>query len=170
MSETSPAYGHDPQGRGLPPGGFPLTPAPTKHVLPSRSIASPVKKRLKAFRVPISYAVDSAIGYQRAEDQFSIFRIRPGTIPEGFQVSHVAVEYAKQSLYIVLEHPSFPEYEPGTLCAEITPIELEQVPVLKNTSPMPYFPDWCAKHGFDQSKLTPEQKDRLISVFLHEEQ
>ena len=100
-----------------------------KHVLPPRTIQSPAKKRLKAFRVPMTYAVDAIIGYQGSADQFSIYRIKPGTIPEGFTVSFVTFDHTKQSAYIVLEHPSFPEYEPGTLCEEIEPIELEEIPV-----------------------------------------
>lgn len=70
--------------------------------------------RLKAFRVPYSYAVDQMVGYQGKAASFKIYRAAKDTFPEGAVVQSVKDDPAHQGFYIVIAHPSFPEYELGS--------------------------------------------------------
>lgn len=146
---------HDPFGRGLPPGPLAQAIEAQKHVLPpKKSGQSPAKRRLKAFRIPLNYLVDAVIGYQGKAEKFNAFRIKPGLIPEGFTLAWVAIEHSKQNAYIVIEHPSFPEYTMGTTCEEIA-IQLEEFEVQKPGSP------------FDEAEKLGDEMQAILVYVRH---
>lgn len=86
------------------------------------------KRRIVAFRVPETYVFDAVRGYQGADKVYNAFRIKVGTIPKDAKLVWVKFDHTKHDAYFCIEHPSFPEYTPGTFCQEL-PIDLEEYPV-----------------------------------------
>ena len=103
---------------------------PPSGLYPDRLRATP-KRRLMAFRVPEDYAYDAIRGYQGDAETFNCFRIRLGLIPSDAKLVWMVFEHPKHNCYVIVEHPSFPEYTPGTDCPLIK-IELEEFGVSKN--------------------------------------
>jgi hypothetical protein len=88
-----------------------------KQNLPPRQVAirDPlVQRRVKAFKVPNQYIADAIVGYQGKEDKFEMIRVQPHQLPEGFSIVRMYEAPNIEGVYVVIEHPSFPEHVPGT--------------------------------------------------------
>jgi hypothetical protein len=117
----------------------------------------PQKRRLRAFRMPENYVYDALRGYQGSEDRFNIFRVKLGTIPLDARLVWITFDHTKHCAYVCVEHPSFPEYTPGTICEEI-PIVLEEFEVLKTKAEAPkaYAPEEAEVFGTRFLKSSPK--------------
>jgi hypothetical protein len=73
--------------------------------------ASMKGRRMKAFRVPYSYALDVIVGCQGPGPTYTICRMKPGLLPHGVKLQAVHNDPARQGFYIVVEHETFPVYD-----------------------------------------------------------
>lgn len=139
--KANPHYRHAQATKLL--GSFKISPEHMSHIDPPpgqypERLTKPVpvklsdKRRIKAFRVPLSYVADQIVGYQGKADTFKICRMAPDLVPEGFKIVGCWFEHPRNDFYFQIEHPSFPEVASGEKL-EAVEILIEEVEVGKVT-------------------------------------